>query len=465
MKDRRLHSLLARQLKKVGANPDAPPTAEAWSKLLELVDDAYVAADDERERLERSVSVSEAEMQQALRNALEERERFHAVFASAALGIVLVRPDGTIEQGNLCFSRITGYGADDLAKMKLADLSDAFASCPIGLTDTSSLFECAMQRKDGAELMLEVAASIVADDAQRLAYYVYVVDDVTERRRMAFELKQAQKLETVGRLASGIAHEINTPIQFVGDSISFIGDAVGDLGKVFVKYGEAQALGFPTSLMREVDAAAAEVDMPFVMAELPGAVSRAQERLQRVATIVRAMKEFAHPDQTEQAPVDLASNLRSTIEISRNEYKYVADVETDLAQLPLVTCHAGELNQVFLNLIVNAAHAIGDVVGTSGARGKITVRAWAEGDDVAVSIEDTGAGIPEEIRAKIFDPFFTTKPVGKGTGQGLAIARNVVEQKHGGRIEVTSEVGKGTTFVVWVPIAGRAAASGAREAA
>ena len=463
MKDGRPHSLLARQLKKVGATLDAPPSAEGWAKLLELVDDAYVAADDERERLERSVMLSEDEMQRALRDALEERERFRAVFESAALGIVLMRPDGMIADANPCFSKLAGAPLDELVGQPISVLGEIVSTTPLDSTNT--LVEYKIRPSKGApEADVEVAASVIHDADGNIKYKLLLIDDVTERRRMMFELKQAQKLETVGRLASGIAHEINTPIQFIGDSIAFIGDAVADLGKVFVKYAEAHALGFPQALMREVDATAAEVDMPFLMTELPGAVARSHEGLQRVATIVRAMKEFAHPDQTEQAPVDLASNIKSTIAISRNEYKYVADVETELGDLPLVTCHAGELNQVFLNLIVNAAHAIGDVVGNTGARGKITIRAWADGDDAVISVSDTGCGIPVAIRAKIFDPFFTTKAVGKGTGQGLAIAQAVVEQKHGSRISVTSEVGVGTTFVIRIPIGGHTAQS-SKEAA
>lgn len=465
MKDGRPHSLLARQLKKVGATLDAPPSAEGWAKLLELVDDAYVAADDERERLERSVMLSEDDMQRALRDALEERERFRAVFESAALGIVLTHPDGTVAEANPCFAKLASVPVEELLGRPLAMLGEVLATTPIRSASHPGLFEYKVRPTNGAaEVDVEVAASVIHDAEGAIKYQLFLIDDVTERRRMAFELKQAQKLETVGRLASGIAHEINTPIQFVGDSIAFIGDAVADLGKVFVKYAEAHALGFPQALMREVDAAAAEVDMPFLMTELPGAVARSHEGLQRVATIVRAMKEFAHPDQTEQAPVDLASNIKSTIAISRNEYKYVADVETELGDLPLVTCHAGELNQVFLNLIVNAAHAIGDVVGNTGARGKITIRAWADGDDAVISVSDTGCGIPEAIRAKIFDPFFTTKAVGKGTGQGLAIAQAVVEQKHGGQIDVISEVGVGTTFVIRIPIGGHTAQS-SKEAA
>ena len=452
MKDGRPHSLLARQLKKVGATLDAPPSAEGWAKLLELVDDAYVAADDERERLERSVMLSEDDMQRALRDALEERERFRAVFESAALGIVLTHPDGTVAEANPCFAKLASVPVEELLGRPLAMLGEVLATTPIRSASHPGLFEYKVRPTNGAaEVDVEVAASVIHDAEGAIKYQLLLIDDVTERRRMAFELKQAQKLETVGRLASGIAHEINTPIQFVGDSIAFIGDAVADLGKVFVKYAEAHALGFPQALMREVDAAAAEVDMPFLMTELPGAVARSHEGLQRVATIVRAMKEFAHPDQTEQAPVDLASNIKSTIAISRNEYKYVADVVQDYGEVPPITAFANDLNQVFLNLFINAAHAIEDCVRDTRRRGVIGVRTSLAGDHVRIEISDTGSGIPENVRERIFDPFFTTKDVGQGTGLGLSIVYKIVQQ-HGGRISVDSKVGQGTKFTVVLPI-------------
>jgi signal transduction histidine kinase len=172
------------------------------------------------------------------------------------------------------------------------------------------------------------------------------------------------------------------------------------------------------------------------------------EGLGRVATLVRSMKEFAHPDQKQKAPADLNRAIASTLTIARNEYKYVADIETDYGELPPVPCHIGELNQVFLNLIVNAAHAIESAIHGTDRRGLIRVETRREDDLVRVSISDSGTGIPEEIRNRIFDPFFTTKDVGRGTGQGLAIARSVVVDKHAGTLTFDSELGRGTTFHV-----------------
>jgi signal transduction histidine kinase len=172
------------------------------------------------------------------------------------------------------------------------------------------------------------------------------------------------------------------------------------------------------------------------------------------------MKEFAHPPQKEMAPADLNRAILSTLTVARNEYKYIADVETEFAELPMVVCHLSEINQVVLNIVVNAAHAIEDMVRDTQQRGRITVRTMVDGSDVVISISDTGGGIPEHVRSRIFDPFFTTKEVGRGTGQGLAIARNAVRDKHGGDLSFETKLGQGTTFFIRLPIAGRAASEG-----
>jgi signal transduction histidine kinase len=213
---------------------------------------------------------------------------------------------------------------------------------------------------------------------------------------------------------------------------------------------------------KAVEEAEDDADLDYILENAPVALDRARDGLSRVAAIVRSMKEFAHPDRKETTQVDLNQAISSTLVIATNEYKYVADVETEFAPLPHISCYAGEINQVVLNLIVNAAHAIGDVVKESpGTRGKIRVSTTLLGDHVEIAITDSGRGIPPEVRARIFDPFFTTKEVGKGTGQGLAIARAVVVDKHGGTLRFDTEVGKGTTFYIRLPIAGPPSASAA----
>jgi signal transduction histidine kinase len=201
----------------------------------------------------------------------------------------------------------------------------------------------------------------------------------------------------------------------------------------------------------EIKAAIESADTPYLMEEIPKALEQAIDGVDRVSTLVKAMKAFSHPGQKEKTPANIYEAIQNTITVARNEWKYVAQMETDLAaDLPLVPCLINDFNQVVLNLVVNAAHAIGSVA-QNGAQGKITITTRACSGYVEVRIQDTGSGIPVEVRDRIFDPFFTTKEVGKGTGQGLAIARSVVVDKHGGTIHFETEIGKGTIFVVRLP--------------
>ena len=280
--------------------------------------------------------------------------------------------------------------------------------------------------------------------------------DLTDRRSLESELQQAQRLESVGQLAAGIAHEINTPIQYVGDNLRFLRDAFEARQPVLAQYErvrQAACAGeIPAACLAALTEAIESADMEYLKQEIPKAITQSLDGVDRVATIVRAMKEFAHPGRKEKAAADLNKALRNTLIVARNELKYVADVETQLGDLPLVACHLADMNQVFLNLLINAAHAITEVVKETEKRGKITVRTWQQGDQAMIAISDTGCGIPEAIRSKVFDPFFTTKPVGKGTGQGLAIARSIVVEKHGGSLSFAPNETQGTTFLISVPI-------------
>ena len=284
--------------------------------------------------------------------------------------------------------------------------------------------------------------------------------EVQARAKIEIELRQAQKLEAVGRLASGVAHEINTPIQFVNDNIHFVRDAMGDLVTLVKRYQDVQqavlsadaSLEGAQELAREATEAEETADLAYLLENVPVALERSLDGIDRVAKIVQSMKAFAHPDQDSKVAVDLNQAVASTLTIARNEYKYVADVETEYGALPPVTCHVGEINQAVLNLIVNAAHAIADVVQGTERRGLIRVRTCVEAGAAVISISDSGGGIPPHIRDRIFEPFFTTKEVGKGTGQGLFIARSVIAEKHGGSLTFETETGKGTTFYVRLPI-------------
>jgi len=283
--------------------------------------------------------------------------------------------------------------------------------------------------------------------------------DVTQQLELETQLRQAQKLEAVGSLAAGIAHEINTPIQFVGDNIRFLADSFSGLMSVLEHHRKcrekmASLLGEREELqqLRDLDK---QVDVDYLKTEIPLAVEQSLEGVSRVSTIVRAMKDFSHIDEREMVLADINQMLDTTLTVARNELKYVADVVKDLApDLPAIECFRNDLNQVFLNLLINAAHAIQDVVGDDAGkrRGTITVKTRRDGDSVVISISDTGSGIPDSIRDRIFEHFFTTKEVGKGTGQGLSIARSIVVEKHKGAITFDSEIGKGTTFYIRLPI-------------
>jgi PAS domain S-box-containing protein len=265
--------------------------------------------------------------------------------------------------------------------------------------------------------------------------------DITERKVAEQRMAQGEHLESIGRLAAGVAHEINTPIQYLNDSVFFIREAMQDL----LAHNAKLAALLPAG-------AADDEDIEDLHRELPPALDRVVDGLGRIAEIVRSMKEFSHVDQREMSRVDLNRAINSTLIIARSEYKYVADVETDFKDIPQVTCHGGQINQVVLNLVVNAAHAIADKVKGTHDKGVITVKTFVENGFAVVSIGDTGGGIPEAIRKRIFEPFFTTKEVGKGTGQGLSIAHNVIKS-HGGALDFVTEIGKGTTFYVRLPLA------------
>jgi signal transduction histidine kinase len=273
--------------------------------------------------------------------------------------------------------------------------------------------------------------------------------------RMQSERRQSQQLEAVGQLAAGIAHEINTPIQYVGDSVGYLDEAFQGLVALVVAYRKLLNDLPPdariAAQLRNILELETAADIDYAVEQIPAAIERTRDGARQVASIVRATKEFAHPDSREKVAIDLNQAVTSTLVVARNEYKYVADVDTRLGDLPLVPCLPGEINQVILNLVVNAAHAIADA--KKPERGRITLSTRSEGGWVTLAVADTGGGIPSAISTRIFEPFFTTKEVGRGTGQGLAIARNIIVDKHGGSIDFDSEMGLGTTFYVRLPLA------------
>lgn len=294
--------------------------------------------------------------------------------------------------------------------------------------------------------------------------------DMVERERNLLEkqLYQAHKLEMIGTLAAGIAHEINTPVQFVGDNTRFLTEALRDMQRLLGAYRnvltEVSQLidGSKVDPVRRVET---EVDVKYLEEEIPKALSQSLEGLERVAKIVQAMRDFSFfGGAAERALTDINTAVETTVTVSRNEWKYVADVETTLSQdLPLVPCYAGEVKQVLLNLIVNAAQAIKGKYPDGGQKGRIGIATRRNDGWVEIAVSDDGTGIPSDVRGKIFEPFFTTKKRGEGTGQGLAISKSSIVKHHGGEMFFETEEGKGTTFVVRLPL--RTGTSSGSEAA
>jgi PAS domain S-box-containing protein len=343
-----------------------------------------------------------------------------------------------------------GYTRDEFLKMRTADISpDSGIFKKPGAADNKDTQVC-HRLKSGEVRLVDVAANPIVFGGRpaRLALIV----DVTDRKLLEDQLRQAQKLESIGQLAAGVAHEINTPVQYIGDNTSFLSDAFRDVGEVLSLYRSA---GGDPAKLAEAERAAHRADLDYLMDEVPRAIGQTLEGVKHVTHIVKAMKEFAHPGTDEKVPIDLNHAIETVIAVARNEWKYAAEVVTDLdPALPPIPGLAGELNQVLLNLLVNAAHAVQAACAADGGKGTITLSTRRLANVVEVRVADTGCGIPEDIRGRVFDPFFTTKPVGQGTGQGLAIAHAAVVKRHGGTITFKSEVGKGTTFTVRLPVDG-----------
>jgi PAS domain S-box-containing protein len=292
-----------------------------------------------------------------------------------------------------------------------------------------------------------------------------------ERQLMDLQLRQAQKMEAIGQLAAGIAHEINTPTQYVGDNTRFLKDAFKNIAAALNGYIELIGAAKQNAVTPDLIARAEEIvranDLEYHFEQIPAAINETLEGVERVAKIVRAMKEFSHPGGREQTTADLNKAIESTVTVARNEWKYVADLVLELDPgLPLVPCFLSEFNQAMLNLVVNAAHAIGSVSrARPTVKGRITIRTRRDGDHVEVRVSDTGTGISEEHRHRIFEPFFTTKDVGKGTGQGLTVVYSSIVKKHRGTVTFETETGKGTTFILRLPLAPKpdAAPAGAAQ--
>ena len=368
---------------------------------------------------------------------------------------------------------LTGYAVEEIltaspAWMDIVHAADhqrlleAFDECKC--TAKTHELEYRLVTKDGSVREIFDRAQPVFNTRGEVIGLDGLIVDVTERNRAQRELDRTQMIQNIGRLSAGIAHEINTPIQFIGDNMRFLSDSfeqVIGLLRMYKQISESIAQDDMSAESRQdaiekAGAAEAKADLDFLTEEIPRAIEQSLDGIKRVLTIVSAMRDFSHIDERRMGPADLNKALKSTIVLLRNEIKYIADVKTDLDKnLPTIYCCADDMNQVFLNLLINAAHSIAAAAESDDSgRGLITVSSRQQGKDVLISISDTGTGIGPQIQDKVFDPFFTTNQTGKGTGQGLTLARSIVVDKHGGSLEFETEIGVGTTFTIRLPIEG-----------
>ncbi len=406
---------------------------------------------------------------EALREAHRQTEMLLNSVPSLLIGL---DAEGKITHWNRATTAVFGWDEASLVGKTLGScgakwlVDDIDAKVAMAIQDpkASKLDDLSFERDGNTHFLGLRAIPLVDADGGSLI----VGADITEKMALEAQLRQAHKLEAIGQLAAGIAHEINTPSQFVANNTTFLKESWGAIDRLLqVAQTIHKEVSETGSISEATRASFAESwqqsDLDYLRREVPTSIDQSLEGLQRVANIVRAMKEFSHPGTKGKTPIDINHAIQTTIAVAKNEWKYVSEVITNFAaDLPLVPCIPGEFNQVILNLLVNAAQAIGSLPGDrTKEKGKITISTRRSGENVEISIQDTGAGIPEKIRDRVFEPFFTTKPVGKGTGQGLSMAHSTIVKRGNGKIWFESEVGVGTTFFIQLPLTEKATTASA----
>lgn len=383
------------------------------------------------------------------------------VFSSMQATLVVSDNQGLIQIVNRALLELLGYTEEELLGRPLSAISTGAelpaTSSPEVAMHSESLalvrVETRYRSRDGRLIPMLGARSALRDEEGRMEGVVCIGFDLTERKEFVAQLFQSEKLASIGQLAAGIAHEINNPLGFIFSNLGTLAEYSRDvLGLVqgYERLYQALESGDADQIAQarlQVGSCRAEVDIDYLIADLDQLICESREGAERVRHIVQSLREFAHLDKTEKSPADLNQCLESALTIAWNELKYKAEVEKDYALLPQVLCYPQELNQVFINLLINAAQAIAD-------QGIISIRTFREDRWVCAAITDTGQGMSPEVRRRIFEPFFTTKPVGQGTGLGLSTSYNIVVHKHGGELLVDSQEGVGTTFTVRIPLNG-----------
>lgn len=380
----------------------------------------------------------------------------NTILNTAASGILTIDVNGVIHSFNLAAEQIFGYQANEIVGKNVSCLMPAGIAAQHDAylkqylqTKTSKILgqrrEVIAMRKNSETFpaLLRVNPMMIEDEL----FFSGVIDDISDTKNLQLQLIQAQKLEAIGQLASGVAHEINTPIQYIGDNLAALKASFSDI----LEYQQALQDLNDKNLSAQITELMQRYDMDFILEDSPKAIQQSLEGVARVAEIVKAMKTFSHiePNQNKQT-INVHEAINAALTISRNSYKYIATVETVFSdEVGFIECYPNQLNQVFLNLIINAAHAIEE---KQAGMGLIKIATRRLDGAIEISIQDNGVGIPEQNKEKIFNLFFTTKPVGKGTGQGLSLAHSIVVEKHRGKLFLESEAGKGTTFHIQLPI-------------
>lgn len=377
-------------------------------------------------------------------------------------GLIIIDQEGNIDSvnsmGNKMFkyesATLEGRGISTL--MPNVALSELLNQC-LSNPERSQTRVTEGIKRNGQHFPIEVSCSTMSTSIDRLHFFNCVIRDISQRVQLEQKLRQAQKLESIGQLAAGIAHEINTPTQYVSDNTSFIKNAaqtcvsIVTASKEAIEANDEQTKQQKLALVQQL---IEDGDIDFITEEIPLAIDQSMEGLQRITKIVGAMKSFSHSSDNSMQQVDIAEAIESTVIVARSEWRYVAQLtlSTDKT-LPMVSCLRDEINQVILNCIVNSAHAIAERFEASDDKlGLINISTSQHNDNIVISIKDNGCGMSPAVQKRIFDPFFTTKGVGKGTGQGLSLAYNVIVETHKGQIKVDSTEGEGTTLHIYLPI-------------
>jgi len=423
---------------------------------VELLEQRLAGEEEARQQAESLLEKKSQEHLEASEHLRALAERNQAILDTAAEGVITINDQNQVESFNREAERIFGYTAEEInkqaAEVLVAEQSADIFNAAEYLEETTC--EGLGKRKSGDVFPMDVSISEVYFKSRLIR--TAILRDTSRRKMLQAQLAHARKLESVGQLAAGMAHEINTPLQFIGDNTRFMKESFADLSELLRLLSTLDPDSpNPTEPLRRLAELAQQVEVEYLLKELPESIEQALAGVERVSKIVAAIKEFSHPGaEHQQQSINLNHAIDSILTVAHSQYSSVADVETDFDEsLPHVTCFANDVNQAILSVSVNSAHAIEDAQTQDGyERGSIQITTLRVDDDVEVSIRDTGPGIPEAIRNKIFDPFFTTKQVGRGIGQGLSMVHAIIVDRHGGSIRFETEFGRGTTFFIRLPI-------------